>query len=276
MTEEATTPTETVIDPVAWRDSLPDALKDAPYFKQPDDGSSRTVDQIVADLTNAAKLQGNMAETHLKIPSPDSDAETLAKFKARVLELDNTLTVKPDDFSPVPDEYVAPEGFEGDFDSIKALAKDAKWTQAQLDTFIAKADAEKVAGQAKQSEWTLEQSKILDEKLGAAKADHLARTAAMLMEGNPELATSMMDGSMPANIVLAFDAMATKMLEMGGEAGQFNQQAGAEARAMTPDEALAKCDELRGDIMSMNSGTPAHERAVAKLLEYQQLAMAGR
>lgn len=273
MSEEQT---ETIVDPVEWRESLPDALKDAPYFKQPDDGSTRTVDQIVADLTNAAKLQGNMAETHLKIPSPDADAETLAKFKERVLQLDNTLTVKPDDFSPVPDEYEAPEGFEGDFDSIRTLAKEAKWTQAQLDTFLAKADAEKLAGQAKQSEWTQEQGKILDEKLGAAKADHIARTAAMLMDNSPELATSMMDGSMPANIVLAFDAMATKMLEMGGEPGQFNQQAGAEARAMTPDEAGMKADEIRGEMLSMNPGTPAHERAMNKLLEYQRLAMAGR
>jgi hypothetical protein len=49
-------------DPVQWYENLPEPLRAAPYFKPPEDGSHRTVEQVIEDLTNAAKLQGNLGD----------------------------------------------------------------------------------------------------------------------------------------------------------------------------------------------------------------------
>jgi hypothetical protein len=258
-----------------WFENIPSELKEAPYFKPQEDGTPRQLEQVVADLSNAAKLQGNLAESHIKIPSPEAAQEDIDSFRERVLQADPNLIRKPDDHSPVPenaDGYKDPEGFELDTTQAKALAEKGKWTQAQYEGFVESMANESKATKDGQAQWLADQGAAISEALGSAKDDHLARTVAALSESAPEVAQAITDGTMDAKTVLAIDKLVHQIMDMGGEQGQFNEQAGAGSRVPTPLEAQTKCTEIRGQMAEMRMSDPQYPLLQAKLLDYQRLA----
>ncbi len=70
------------------------------------------------------------------------------------------------------------------------------------------------------------------------------------------------------------DSLVHKMIDMGAEDSQFNRQADAGARVMTPDEANAKFEELTEKLMKMNPGSHGYDELLHKRMEYQRLASA--
>ena len=266
-------------DSVEWYENLPEALKDAPYFKPPESGEHRTIEQVVSDLGNAAKMQGNLHNSHLRIPSADAAEEDIAKFRDKVMELDKTLTVKAEDFSPVPGEakdYKDPDvdGFaEGELDPIRQLAVDAKWTQDQYQRYVSKLADDKTQGVENNTTWLAEQQTLIADKLGAVKDEHLSRTASALEGVLPDATLqALKDGKIEASIVLAMDHLVHKIIDMGTEDGQFEKQADGGIRPMTPDDAMERCNELRTLAMTQRPGSPEHTRTLGKLVEYQKLA----
>ena len=265
------------MDEIEWMDARPEALKDAPYFKASEDGTPRTVAQLVSDVTNAAKVQGNLSESHIRKPSTDAAQADIDAFRESVLKTDTTLMAKPEDHSPVPTEadgYKDPtiEGFDQDTAAAKTLALANKWSQTQYEGFVTQMAADHKSGVEGRTTWLANQTALLTEKLGAAKADHIARTVAALTEAHPDVATSVNDGSMDANVVLAIDALVHKMLEMGGEEGEFNSQAGQGGRSSTPSEATAKCKEIREEMMVTRQSLPRYAELQANLLHYTALS----
>lgn len=262
---------------IEWMEQRPESLKDAPYFKDAEDGVPRTVAQLASDVENAGKMLGNLGDSHIRIPPPDSAQEDIDKFRERVLKTDSTLTVKPEDYSPVPENaegYKDPtiEGFSEDTAAAKALAISNKWSQAQYDGFVKQMALDHKAGIDGRTKWLTEQSGVLATALGTAKDDHIARTAAALKESHPEVSTALLDGSLDAKVALAVDSLVHQMLEMGGEAGEFNEQAGAGGRVSTPSEAAHKADEIRTEMMDVPSGSRRHVQLQAELIEQQRLS----
>ena len=262
-------------DEVQWLESLPEQLRDAPYFKPPEDGSHRTVEQVIADLNNAASMQGNLTDSHVKIPPPDAAPEDIQAFRDRVLKIDNTLVTKPEDYSPVPENADGYEAVEGVDPSIREMALANKWSQAQYKAYTDHLTGQQTAATEQQAQWKADQANVLSEKLGAAKADHIARTVGVVNDVSPDLATAIMEGTVDANIVMALDTLVHKMIDMGGEAGEFNQQAGAGARGFTPDEAQSKATEIRTRLTTERLPYKEQERLKSQLVEYQKLARTG-
>jgi hypothetical protein len=265
------------MDDLEWMESRPESLKDAPYFKDAEDGVPRTVAQLVSDITNAASLQGNLSESHIRLPPPDSAQEDIDSFRARVLKADDTLTTKGDDFSPVPTEVdgykdVEIEGFKEDTAIAKDMALKNKWSQTQYEGFVNQMAADHKAGLDGRAAWLAAQSTELDGILGTAKADHMARTIAAIGEKHPEVAQALSEGGVDAKTVLVIDSLVHKMLDMGGEAGEFNAQAGAGGRTSTPSEAANQANDLRLLMQTTKQSSREYGAMQAKLVELTRLS----
>ncbi len=265
------------MDDIDWMKARPESLKDVPYFKDAEDGTPRTVDQLASDVTNAGKMLGDLSESHVRVPPPDSAQEDIDKFRERVLKVDSTLTIKPEDFSPVPENaegYKDPtiEGFKEDTALAKALAVTNKWSQAQYEGFVQQMALDHKAGLDGKITWLTEQSGEVATALGTAKDDHLARTAAALKESHPEVSTALIDGTMEAKTVLAIDALVHQMLDMGGETGEFNQQSGTVGRMSTPNEAKAKANDLRKVMLEERQSSSKYAAMQLELVELQRLS----
>lgn len=262
---------------VEWMEQRPEALKDAPYFKNAEDGTPRTVAQLVSDVENAGKMLGNLGESHIRVPTPDAAQEDIDKFRERVFKADSTLTSKPEDFSPVPEkaeDYKDPtiDGFAEDTVQAKALAMKNKWSQAQYEGFVNQMAVDHKAGMDGRTQWLTEQSNEITTKLGNAKADHMARTAAALKESHPEVSTALLEGTLDAKSVLAIDSLVHQMFDMGGEHGEFNEQANAGGRVSTPSEAANQANDVRTEMLETRSGSRRYVELQSKLVELTRLS----
>jgi hypothetical protein len=263
---------------MTWFDDLPEELQSAPYFKPPESGEQRTIEQVLSDLGNAAQLQGNLATSHLRIPPEDAAAEDVQAFRDRVLKLDPSLISKPDDHSPVPengDGYKVSEDHKDlALDAVRELAVAQKWTQVQFDGYVAQIAGEQASSTEAQTQWMTDQQTALAEQLGQGKESRINRTVAVLTETQPELAQKIQAGEVDSQIVLALDALVHKMIDMGGEEGQMGIQDDGGSRVMTPSEALGKCTDIRTEMSGMRQSDPRYNLLMAELVKYQGLARA--
>jgi hypothetical protein len=186
--------------------------------------------------------------------------------------------IKPDDHSPVPEEavgYKDPdiEGFKPD-DSVRDMALKSQWTQAQYEGFVQQLATDKNTADDGQKQWRTDQKVIIGERLGEGTADHLVRTVSAIKESNPDLAEAITAGNIDGNIVLALDSLVHQILDMGGEAAQFNDQAGAGVRGLIPEEAMNKARETRELMLTLRPSDKRYPKLMADLVEYQRLASA--
>ena len=279
MSEETT---GTVIDPTEWHQHLPDVLKDSPYLRPDKEGKVDTPENIAAKLANAAKVQGNIGDTHLKIPAPEAAEADIEAFRKRVMEVDPTLYRKPDDYSPnpeKPEEYTDPqvEGLDAeavDLEKLKQIAFDSKWNQRQYEMALERIASDQAQAKADGAKWAEDNNAAIAEALGAAKDDHIVRTVAMLKDKHPAIAEAMQNGTMDSGSLLALSDLAHQIIDMGGEGNEFNAQAGSEARGLTPLEAMNKAQEVRGQLKDMSPADKRYEPLLEKLVEYQRLSAA--
>jgi hypothetical protein len=198
-------------------------------------------------------------------------------FSEKVLNLDPGLVRKPDDYSPVPESAekypeVEAEGIE--LAPIRELAHANKWTEQQYQNYVAKVKADTQAAGETQNRWKVDQEKAIGEKLGDARADHIARTVAAIKDTSPEVAELIQNNQLDARVVLALDGLVHQILDMGGEGSEFGQQQGAGNRGLTPGEAQSKCTEIRTRLTNERLPWAEQERLRGQLVEYQRLARA--
>ncbi len=74
-----------------WHGNLPDELKNAPIFKPAQDGTIKSVEQVVLDLNNLAQVAGNS----LRMPGPDAGDDDIKAFHTKVMEKVPGLMVLP-------------------------------------------------------------------------------------------------------------------------------------------------------------------------------------
>ena len=269
--------------PSDWVKGLPDELKDAPFLRPNKDGTIRPVAEVLAALENAAKLQGNMAETHIKINSPDASDDTKAATNARILEMFPNLREVTEGEDTLPPEEVAgyklPEGSEV-LDStmvsdIGQFAIDHKWGQKQFTDYANRMIEAQATATESASQWEKDQLSKLTEKLGTAKEEHLGRTAAALESAGatPEYVTAVKEGKVDAELIIVLDTLVGQMIAMGDEGSQFVQQVKTGARALTPMEHRERVVELRGKLDGLQRGGPQYLDITNKIQEHIGLSL---
>jgi hypothetical protein len=278
---------EPVADPAPlpsdWVNNLPDALKDAPFFKPPGDGSVRTIDQVLSDLTNAAKLQGNLAESHIKIPSVDAADSDKAAARERILSLWPDLREVTEGEDTLPPEEVAgyklPEGAEildaTQVADIGQFALDHKWGQKQFSDYAAKMIEGHTSNTENATQWQTANTAKLTENLGAAMTEHLNRTAAALEASGatPEYVAAIKEGKVDADLILVMNNLVGKMVDLGDEGSQFVQQVNTGARELTPMEHRDRVAELRGSLDGVPRGGPKYVDIQNKIREHIGLSL---
>jgi hypothetical protein len=288
MSEEAAATPEVTTEvietlPSDWVNGLPAELKDAPFLRPNKDGTIRPINEVLSALENAAKLQGNMAETHIKIDSPDASDDTKAATRARILEMYPNLREVTEGEDTLPPAEVAgyklPEGAEV-LDAtmvadIGQFAIDHNWGQQQFSDYAAKMIEAQTSSTENASQWEKAQQSKLTDKLGTAKAEHLNRTAAALEAAGatPEYVAAIKEGKVDADLVMVIDNLVGKMIDLGDEGSQFVQQVKAGARERTPSEHRDRVAELRGTLDGIPRGGLKYIEIQNKIKEHIGLSL---
>lgn len=247
-----------------WKDSVPEALRDAPYFK-----NAENMEQVVNDLTNAAQYQGNS----VRIPGPDAGAEDWGAFEIKMREKVPDL-IKVDTESEegrmslmkrlgLPDNV---EGYEAGEEGawLADVAHKSGLTKAQFKSLVDgvnetnkskknESDATRaVELEALYDEWGLSKPKKLEHIKGLAQLTDIPASIAKAVE----------DGTADAATLRWLDAMASQFAEASNFADDKNT-----TENLTPIEAKSRIQEL------MNNPDYFKENDIGKSLRLKMVEL---
>lgn len=267
-----------------WISALPEPLREAPYFKPQEGGQPRQIEQVIADLTNAAKLQGDLTSTHIRIPSTD-DQDALAAARAKAMEKIPGLTALPGEDDQegweaffksagrpeTADKYKVPEDKDGrlagiNLDQLRAQAFKSGLTQKQFSTYVDGIMGERSAAIEAQQAQIEAGRTTLKEKWGAAYDERRALVGAFLGQ----------DAKVPADIRDAFandmlnpetviwlhglaDSISTEDSQLTGQRTTHSQP--------TPDEAAEQLSDVEARLSKMRRGDPDYQRLIDKRMK---------
>ena len=177
----------------SWKDSLPEELQGAPYFK-----NAESIDQVLADLKNASQYMGNS----IKLPGADDD---LSAFKEK-------LSSKIPDLFETPDLHQAPEQYRHEAevpDALKEQAKNLNLSQVQFESLVDAHNEQQGNIEQQQSDYKNQQEISLREHFGVqydAKIDQAMQT--LLSTNAPEAIVNMVEaGTADAQFVTWLDGL---------------------------------------------------------------------
>lgn len=267
-----------------WIEQLPEPLRDAPYFKPTDSGEPRQIEQVIADLTNAAKLQGDLTSTHIRIPAND-DQDALAAARAKAMEKIPGLTALPgeDDEAgweafyksagrpEAADKYKVPEDKDGrltgiNLDQLREQAFKNGLTQKQFTNYVNGIMGERATmTEAQQAQIEAGRAK-LKEKWGAAYDERKALVGAFLKQ----------DATVPAEIREAFESdmlnpetvmwLHSLADSISTEDSQLTGQRTSNSE-LTPDEAAEQLSDVEARLSKMRKGDPDYQRLIDKRMK---------
>jgi len=253
---------------------IPEPLRDAPFFKA-GEGESKTPEQVLADLNNAAQHLGNS----LRIPAADAGPEAAAEAARKAAErMPDYLMVRPnpDDQDAMgsifatlgrpneASEYRLPEiegvDWEGqDLSKVKANAHAMNLTQDQFAAMV----SEQVSTQSEASRASQEaldaDLEALKGEWGAAYEQRRELISGLLKSSEaPEYLSAMLvDGKLPARDMKWLYAMADAMGSEGSELSAHGREEAIES----PDQARIKIHEImnRADKAMWEPSHPQYE-----------------
>lgn len=261
-----------------WRESLPEPLRDSPYFK-----NAKSVEDAATQIANAAYWQGNSI---LK-PGANASDEAKAANKQKIREMYPEFMPVPDPYSEdagqvfakmgkpdSADKYKLPEGFEMSPDeagAMKAIALDANLTQAQFEKQQAAilTKRQEMAEQQKAEQQT--GLAALREQWGATYDQNMAQVNAMLANDKlvpPAIKAAAEAGTLDAQSIQWLNDIARR----GDEQTEVPTQQGQTA-AMTPEQGRQEAQELRARLFSMNDLDPMKPVLMAKLIEAERYSI---
>lgn len=270
-----------------WYENLPSELKEAPFLRPTDDGV-RDINQVVADLTNAAQHMGNS----IRIPGADAGEEAMAEFRNRAAEKIPGLMVMP---SPDDDEamnsvfrtmgmpeeatgYRLPEieGLELPDDQVASLREAAhglKLTQQQFEAMVKTQHEQGKTAMDTQTAALQEGLDALKQEWGAAFDSRVDSVKAILGKIDaPQYVVDMVEaGTLPASDLKMFHAIADMV---GSEGSEISNQEGQDTGVLTPDQALNELSDIEGraDRALFDPMHPDHERLKKRRVELMMLA----
>jgi len=247
-----------------WYDALPSDIQNAPIFKVAEDGTVKTIEQVVLDLTNLTQVAGNS----LRMPGPDAGDEDIAKFQSRVMEKVPGLMTKPnleDDDSiaahftkmgkpATAEDYKTPEieGFElDDPGGTKATAHAMNMTQKQFTAWV---NDQAKAATLRQDKLNLqheEQLGVIKNEWGAAFEQNMAAVGKLVKENTlapKELAEAFDKKQLPASMLRYL----LNMSELGAEGTTFQTQTDGSDVIPIPAEAMSQLVEVENRLFDKN------------------------
>lgn len=260
-----------------WADvynTLPAEVQGMAFFKRGEDGMPPPLEQVVSGVSNMAKLHGNMAETHVRVPRHDDPPEKAKESLERAVKMIPGLRVAEEGEDSLPpadiEGYKIPEGTDPEtFKEIREFALSHKWGQQQFTDFVGRMVADGEASASKQADWKESQAGVLSEKLGEAKESRIAQTLAAVEGLAPEgFVDNVKAGNVDAGVVLMLDGLVQKMLELGEEGSQFVKQVGAGARTLTPIEHQQRAMELSAELQDMRPHDPLYNEKNAERMKH--------
>ena len=256
-----------------WRASLPEQWRDAPFI-----GKATSPDDALQQITNAANYMGNA----IRLPGPDAGADDLAAFRAKIIEKDSELMVKPnrDDAEALELVYKSlgkpgqPDGYskfqempnKPDDEVLKVMheaAMEANLTAAQFENFVGKMlngehEQAQIAAQQR-----LEHEKGLREEWAGAFESRLAdaRRAAELTGAPDGIRAALADGNLDPSLAKHYAEIAKTI---GGEGQQGRAQGKDTERPLDKTEILARIDEIGQRLFHDRTTTPAQKDLLNK------------
>jgi len=255
-------------------DTLPAEVQEMAFFKRGEDGMPPPLEQVVSGVSNMAKLHGNMAETHVRVPRHDDPPEKIKESLEKAVKMIPGLRVAEEGEDSLPpadiEGYKIPAGTDPEkFKEIREFALAHKWGQQQFTDFVGRIVADGEANATKQAAWKEDQAALLAEKLGDAKDERVAQTLAALEGIAPEgFVDNVKAGNIDAGVVLMLDGLVQKMLELGEEGSQFVKQVGAGARTLTPVEHEQRAMELTAELQQMRPHDPLFSEKNAQRMKH--------
>ena len=255
-------------------ETLPTQVKEMPFFRRGEDGMVPPLEQVVSGVSEMAKLQGNMKETHVRVPRHDDPPEKVRESLERAVKMIPGLRIAEEGEDSLPpadiEGYKIPEGTDPEeFKEIREFALSNKWGQKQFSDFVGRMIAKAEAGSAMKAEWKEAQAAILADKLGEAKDHHIAQTLAAIEGLAPEgFVDNVKAGNIDAGVILMLDGLVQKMLELGEEGSQFVKQVNAGARSLTPIEHAMEANRLLEDLQNMRPHDVGYAEKNAKRMEH--------
>ena len=241
----------------SWKDSLPEGLRDAPYFK-----NAESPDQVLADLTNAAAWQGNS----MRIPGPDAPPEQRMEVAQKAMEKMPELMLTPNREDPErmdalwkqmgrpesPDGYQAPEG--ADLADLKAFAHQANLTAEQFQTLADNMVTNQNQSMEKAQLELQSQYQTLSQEWGAAYDQNMQDIGKLLSNAPDSVKQAYESKTLPADQLRWLHEIS----QLGSESAQVPGQAEAAPRIMNPDDARAQLGEIEARLFDVNC--PPEER----------------
>lgn len=260
-----------------WADiynTLPAEVQGMPFFRRGDDGMPPALEQAVSGVSEMAKLQGNMKDTHVKVPGHDATPEQVKESLERAVKMIPGLRIASEGEDSLPptdiEGYKIPEGTDPEtFREVREFALAHKWGQGQFTEFVGRMVADGEANSAKQATWKEDQAAVLASNLGDAKDQRIAQTLAALDGIAPEgFVEKVKAGDMDAGVVLMLDGLVQQMLELGEEGSQFIKQVNAGARTLTPVEHGQRAMELMDKLREMRPHDVGYEQMNADRMKH--------
>jgi len=269
-----------------WHENLPEDLRNAPIFKPAEDGTIKSVEQVIIDLTNLTQVAGNS----LRMPGPDAGDDDIAAFQARVMEKVPGLMVLPnmEDEENVAahftkfgkpkaaEDYKVPEieGFElANVGDVKALAHANNMTQAQFTREITNQATALANASEKLATQHTEQTDIIKSEWGSAYDQNHIVVGKLLKENTlapPELVEAFDKGELPAGMMRYL----LNLSELGAEGTTFSKQSDGTDTVPVPEEAMEQLNEVENRLFAkdMRPGKPEYDLLVARRNKLMRLA----
>lgn len=260
-----------------WRDSLPEAIKESPYF-----GEGRSPEEVAADIKNAAAWQGNS----IRIPGPDATPEQREEMVGKVVEKFGDLMKVPDVLNEdsvnaallklgKPEEaskYTVPEGIDVP-PELKNQAFEAGLTQKQFEKLVKTQYDQGLEHQATIDARLQEQEDVLKADWGAAIEDRKAVVAEYLAgDGVPAALRE-------AYATNGLDAETIKWIYSQAEASEesrtVTQQNDGRSGAMTPLEATHQLQEVWKRLSEMRPSDPGYNELLQQKTKLTRLKLGG-
>lgn len=262
--------------PQDWKAALPDDLKGEPMF------------QTIPDVPTLAKVARDLKAfqgTALRPPGPDASPEARKEFAEKLEKLAPGVMYLPEDDAARaeveaaawgklgrpkdPKEYAPPKDLELPEAALEALRAEAAEEGLTRKQFEARAKRVAVALGKRSADAQAVQA-ALKKELGNAYGERIA-VAALTAEklGFPEgLVQAIKAGEVDLATFKAISAVAKGF----GERAIVGTQGGGGSGALTPQEALEKAEEIKGNPAYWDPSKPEHAALQRKRLELMKQA----
>jgi hypothetical protein len=258
----------------SWKDSLPEQIREAPYFK-----NAESVDQVLADLSNAAAWQGNS----IRIPGPDAGPDDIKAFQQKAIEKLPGLMPTPNAEDPdavtailgklgapeSPDGYRAPDNVdEAAIADLRAYAHEAKLTDAQFQQLASQMASTRQSAAEKAASDLEAQYTTLKTEWGAAYESRMQDVGKLLANAPESVQQAYRDNKLPTDQVRWLHTLS----ELGSEEAQVPGQEESREPIMTPGEATEQLAEVERRLFDRNTSPEEKKMLQDKRLKLMALS----